>query len=701
MRYTVLLFIYFTSTLLFASPPIEWVQTISSLENVEYNDLCVDNEGNIIATGYFNANSTFNSDSLIISKGAINTFVQKLAPNGTQIWLKTLGGKGECTGTSVASDKSGHLFITGDFNDTITFSNSPNTLISTGGKDIFILHLDKNGNLVWFNNLEGEPNRNEFSDEIHIDVNDNIILCGTFNGKVDFDPSDKKRFYTSVGSQDAFTIALTTKGALKWINVIQPSYWIYMGGVTSDRHGNIYVTGYFEGAADFDLGINPIYLTSYGSNDVFIQKFGPNGQLKWAKSFGNTTFESSQSIAVDNSSNIYILGYFSGSTDFNPDRDTTSNIHHSSEFGDIYINKLDQNGNYIWSKIIGGNITEYGQQIKTDNKNNLYVTGYFSGTCDFDPGEEKNLISSKGKNDSFIEKLDSSGNLLWVNSYGGSSYDGSNTLVLDNKNNVYLAGFYSEEVHFSNNITKTASNGIDGFLLKLNQCEADTITPDISILPDIIDYCSITPQPPTATSSCGTVISGESNVTFPITKTDTTLITWTYTANNGKTISQTQRVLIQSIDSTIEKICAPDNCMLISNVDEENFTYRWYDCNTPNTPLTENKKSQYRALKTGSYAVDINYKSCRVTTECKEVLITGEEKFSENLMSLYPNPTTDIVYIKHPYSSIRVTLFNTLGEVLETKMLHNVSNTIHLNNYPSGIYFINIETNNHHSTITN
>jgi hypothetical protein len=86
---------------------------------------------------------------------------------------------------------------------------------------------------------------------------------------------------------------------------------------------------------------------------------------------------------------------------------------------DIFIQKLDANGNFLWAKSFGGRDYDQGTSIAVDADGNVYTTGYFIDTVDFDPGPDSMKISAVGLWDSFIQKLDANGNFLWAKSSGG------------------------------------------------------------------------------------------------------------------------------------------------------------------------------------------------------------------------------------------------------------------------------------------
>src|SRR5690606_19324646 len=109
---------------------------------------------------------------------------------------------------------------------------------------------------------------------------------------------------------------------------------------------------------------------------------------------------------------------------------------------DIFISKLDTLGNFVWAKKIGGIGSDYSNSIALDNYGNVYTTGYFEDTVDFDPGFGVSYLNSTGGKDIFICKLDTSGNFVWAKKIGGSGTDAGNSIAVDNLGNIYITGYF-------------------------------------------------------------------------------------------------------------------------------------------------------------------------------------------------------------------------------------------------------------------
>ncbi len=188
------------------------------------------------------------------------------------------------------------------------------------------------------------------------------------------------------------------------------------------------------GTVDFDPGVGTANLTSIGSHDNFIQKLDTNGNLLWVKQMGGTGYTYVSSITTDANGNVYTVGAFEATVDFDPGIGTFNLT--SVGWSDIFIQKLDANGNLLWVKQIEDTNEHYGLSITTDAIGNLYTTGMFSDTVDFDPGANIFNLTSVGNHDIFIQKLDANGNLLWVKQMGGTGHDFGNSITVDANENV-------------------------------------------------------------------------------------------------------------------------------------------------------------------------------------------------------------------------------------------------------------------------
>jgi len=176
---------------------------------------------------------------------------------------------------------------------------------------------------------------------------------------------------------------------------------------------------------------------------------------------------------------MYITGGFIGTVDFDPGAGTT-NLTSVGNI-DIFILKLDSDGGYIWTKQIEGTgHNESGNSISIDSSDNIYTTGYFNGTADFDPGVGTTSVASVGEYDIFILKLDSEGDYEWAESAGGTSYDVGNNIYVDSSGAVYTIGSFQNTATFDLGGDDIVLSGLvdenNLFITKLSQTTTPTLT---------------------------------------------------------------------------------------------------------------------------------------------------------------------------------------------------------------------------------
>lgn len=267
------------------------------------------------------------------------------------------------------------------------------------------------------------------------------------------------------------SFSLTNAQSLEWAKALGGGLINVGYGVTVDNYGNVYTTGSFMYTVDFDPGPGVFNVTANSSQDIFITKLDVNGNFVWAKTMGGIGKGSNAgvSIALDNLGNVYTTGYFSDTTDFDPGAGTF-NLTALGEF-DIFISKLDSSGNFLWARAIGNKTMNQPRNMFVD-KNNVYITGTFTDTIDFDPGLGTTNLTSAGESDAFILKLDTSGNYIWVRSVGGVNPESSTDIVADATGNIYTTGYFRGIVDFNpdtsavNNLTSSGLYNV--FILKLD-----------------------------------------------------------------------------------------------------------------------------------------------------------------------------------------------------------------------------------------
>ena len=280
------------------------------------------------------------------------------------------------------------------------FNMSPTSSVLAGAQDSPL--FAGGGDLVWAKGMGGSGG--EEGDSIAVDSNGNVFTVGVIPGTADFDPGPD--VFNLTGR--IFVSKLNSSGNFVWAKSWGTTLSDVVTGIAVDGSGNVYTTGSYDDTVDFDPGPAIFNLTAVGSHtDVFISKLDGNGNFVWAKSFG--VIDDSDvinSIAVDLNSSVYTTGAYYSTVDFDPGAGTFD-LTSQNDSWDIFISKLDSSGKFVWAKSIGGASMDSAMEVIIDPEVNIYSTGSFRGTADFDPGSGTfNLTSLNDSWDIFVLKLE-------------------------------------------------------------------------------------------------------------------------------------------------------------------------------------------------------------------------------------------------------------------------------------------------------
>ena len=194
--------------------------------------------------------------------------------------------------------------------------------------------------------------------------------------------------------------------------------------------------------------------------------------FSWAVSMGGTQLDRMNHVNANSIGEIYSTGQFEGVVDFDPGP-AVFNLTSAPGLNDCFIQKLDNAGNFLWAKKLDGDSLSGGLGTAIDGASNIYITGAFRGTKDFDPGTGTFNLTSTGLNDVFVLKLDANGNFIWAVKLGGISSDIGYHVTLDNAGNVLLAGLFRQTADFDPGpgvatLISGAGDNPNIFIVKLN-----------------------------------------------------------------------------------------------------------------------------------------------------------------------------------------------------------------------------------------
>jgi len=425
------------------TPEWIWVENAGGSSYEEGLSISTDAYGNIYLTGRFNNAASFGSHSLI-SSGGQDIFAAKMDANRNWLWATQAGGVDFDCGNSIKTNDAGNSYVTGRFGGIATFGSF--SLTSSGDDDIFVAKLDANGNWLWATKAGGIENDHGYS--ITIDDVGNCYLTGLFYGTATFGSYS----LTSCGSCDIVVAKIDTNGNWLWATRAGGNDLDIGSGITIDTAGNSYITGSFMGIATF--GSNS--LISSGSYDIFVAKLDANGNWLWVTRAGGNDLDGGNGIAIDTAGNSYVSGSFCDVATFG----SYSLI--SSGLFEIFVAKMDANGNWLWATQAGGNDWDFGGSITIDDAGNSYVTGNFYETAIFGPYS----ITSSGWSDIFVAKTDANGNWLWAVQAGGNDEDYGSGIIIDTADNSYVTGSFIGMATFGSYLL-TSNGDEDIFVAKL------------------------------------------------------------------------------------------------------------------------------------------------------------------------------------------------------------------------------------------
>lgn len=635
-------------------------------------------------------------------------------------WAKSFGGVNSDAAGSMCVDNWGSIYSTGFFQGVADFDPGPGfyNLTSVGGYDVFISKLDALGNIQWAKSFGG--NGGDIANCIINDIVGNIYISGSYSNTVDFDPGIGIFNMTSP-NQKAYISKLDSAGNFIWAKTLGG-----MDAYTSvaDSLGNIYTIGRFSGTQDFDPGPGIANLTVQPNANVYVLKLDSAGNYLWAKVLGGFL---GFFIGLDAYANVYSAGTFSGTADFDPGVGI-SNLTANND--DIFVAKLDSAGNFQWAKGLGGNGDEFLYSLAIDKYNNIYTTGAFEDTADFDPGASTFNLVSSGGGDIFVSKLDAMGNFQWAKSMGGSQYSQGYTIAVDTAANVYVAGTFNGTVDFDPgpgvyNLTqgwggvfyeKLDSMGNFIWAKKIDSTEAAiTITTDLlkniylvgnyffgtdfdpgpgiyNLTPVVgndifllkLNQCTTLPSSLNPVACDSYTFNGQ-------TYTSTGIYTQTFMNNQNCDSTVTLHITIHTIDTSVLQT----GSVLTANT--PGASYQWISCN-PFTLLPGETNQSFSATLNGDYACIISQNGCTDTSSCYNISGLGfGNYYTDHRIFISPNPSNGKFMLESimPLDNASIEISDYLGQIIyRIQGLKGKRSDFDITSYPAGIYFVKLQEGN-------
>ncbi len=447
---------------LFASAAVLLLSTIAFSQNIAWHrvtggfidfGLVADSFDHVRMLNSFSGTHDFDpgpGESLIAVQGPRRFVLQSYRNDGAFRWARLHGGPNiDSTTASLAIDASGNSYIKGHFSQTADFDPGPGEylLTTSGTSDHYLAKYDTLGALVWVKQLGGALRHDGEVNAPHLDRDGNILLAFSLTGTTDIDPGPGVTNLSPAGNWDALVLKLDPDFNLLWSAKVGGTSFDQAVSVRTDAQNNVYLLGSLAGAGDYDPGPDTFTLTKgSGTDDAFILKLDAAGNFIWARQLRCTQQNGKVypiGLAVDAAGNSYTTGYYLIKADLDPGPAVL--LKTAVGTNDIFVVKLDPDGNLVYGHSLGSSSLDTGTGIAADNEGSAYVTGYFTKPIDVDPSPDTVLSAPIfGSYDGFVLKYDATGKYQWVRRFGGPDNDTGYELALDNHQNLYYINRMTE-----------------------------------------------------------------------------------------------------------------------------------------------------------------------------------------------------------------------------------------------------------------
>lgn len=387
---------------------VVWTKTFGGSKEDFAQSVIQISGGNFMVLG-----TTGSIDGTITDKNQENNdyWLMKFDTEGTVLWSKTYGGSGEDIGHKVIETSDGGFALVG-----YSQSSDGDASANQGLHDNWLLKLDNQGNILWEKSYGYAGHDHAYS---LIQTNDGGYFMTGFldvtasggEGNNRNSISDRRH-----GIGEFWCHKLDANGNIQWQR--------YFGGTNNDRSydvvqaddGGYVVTGFSE-SDDFDISNN------HGSYDYWVIKIDTQGNLLWEKSFGGSEIDQARAITKTNDNSYIIAG-----NSFSTDGDIVENLGGS----DFWLIKINDSGELVWSKNLGGSDFDYATSIR--KAANGYVVAGYSQSLD------NQVTSNYGNNDYWVIKIDEQGSLQWQKNFGGSGFDLAWDAIETMENEIIVVG---------------------------------------------------------------------------------------------------------------------------------------------------------------------------------------------------------------------------------------------------------------------
>ncbi|HEY3387246.1 MAG TPA: T9SS type A sorting domain-containing protein [Saprospiraceae bacterium] len=499
--------LFLCSLLLLATPSLyqlnaqvhyDWSVSQGGKESDFTGSLRADDQGHLYTMCYITDTADLDpgiGETILIPWFDETTVLTKWTTEGEFLWSSVFQAPGE-HGGSIHQIKNNSILVTLYYEDSLVYvrNNIPTNLVALPGKHLSFVTLDLNGNITSFHNY---PNQREFYFNTLEQRADGLYTgCGSFSDSLVIQTSHGDSTIYPIGDNDGFIMTMNDQWETVWIRTFGSDESDYVTDLVFANNQIYFVVSYNDTLTVNTASGQVTFPCTEGEENSLFGTMTLNGEAVKVHSFGGDLYDELRAIASDTDGNIYLVGSFEGSVNFqHPDAPPV--VFTSSNYNEGFIAKYSPDGFLEWARIIKN--SEYGgmHNIRLHRDQSLYVTGGYNGHTDLDPGPDSLIVETTNWGDIYSAKFDKEGNMEWVYNFVGEDLEGIRQQVISPDGRIYLVGFHYDtfDADPSAEIAMVPNKGgTDMFLLAYT--EENVITSAEG--PSVFDL-TLSPNPSTST----------------------------------------------------------------------------------------------------------------------------------------------------------------------------------------------------------
>jgi hypothetical protein len=412
-----------------AVPDIAWFKMIGGSAVEHAWSVATDSSGHAYVTGDFQGTNLMFGEHLATQFTGTTMFVARFDRFGSNVWVSTAGGSGSLEGRGIALDGSGNVYVFGSMRGGQNFFGSTN--LTSSGSEGFLAKLNSSGEFQWVRQLRDPQGWIQVPTSLTIH-GPNIYVAGQCHQGVDFGSLVLASAGIFLGVYDLDGNPLAAR-ALAEAGASEGMAW----QVAVEPNGDYYAAMEFGSLAISFGGTNVSRSGNYF--DGLLTKWSSDGNLLWFKHAAGGDFASCNGVSLAPNGDALVVG-----------RTSLSGTFDGQPVNDAYIARVTSGGETLWVRSLVSNSSFEG--VATDLKGNIYVSGSVGpGTWQFNGFA---VTNSSLASVPFIARLNPAGDFAWamcgrsISTASSGNYGTAHRIIVDPRGAVFLTGFADVPLQF-------------------------------------------------------------------------------------------------------------------------------------------------------------------------------------------------------------------------------------------------------------